>query len=325
MKKRGQLLYKFGMEILVAAIVVLTFLGISYKYGSGEAIAKLRIARDIGLMIGGMYSVPDEINTLITYSEDTSKFDIIIKDNIVRVSSEVNDITEGSYNFVNSLYHPPLDVIINKPKKFYIGKINGNIVISDKKQDLRKIKCQENKEKLEIKKILVDSGFDENSNLEKAKIANSIAFSLIYKLNKEYQIEHARNEDINSLIDNPLSLVKSKLNEKIDKADAIIGIQIGEKQDISNNIKIYFSPNSAKKEEISALGCDILNNLIENEALSEVTGIAIVPEDTELILNNDKISMIIEIGNYLNKDSVDMLKNINTIEAISSTIYNTIK
>lgn len=322
--KRGQLTYKFGMEILVAAIVVITFIGVAYTYGNGEAVKKIRAAKDIGLMIEEMYLIPDDINTFITYPEDLSNFDIIIEEDIVKVSSTGSDVTEAHYNFVNSKNHLPINTIIKKPGKIYVGKINGKILISDKKPKLIKLNCPEARKKTQINNILIDSGIDENGDLEKAKLANTIAFSLISKLNRNYQVEHTRNKNINDLTDNPLTLIESNLKEKIEKADVIIGIQIAEKKDNSNNIKIYFSQDSIKKEETVALACTILNSIVEDEDLNEITGISIIPKE-ELILNNEKISMIIEIGNYLNEDSLDMLKDINKIGSIISIIYDTIK
>lgn len=324
MKKRGQLLLKFGVDLLVGAIIVATFLGVSYKYGTGEVILKIRTAKDVGLMIEEMYLIPNEINTYIEYPEDTSKLDINIKGDAVTVSSGTNDILTGVYNFVSSANYPYINKIIEKPKKLYVGKINGNIIITDKKPDLRKLQCSELKSKLIINKVLIDSGLDDD-NIEKAKISNSIAFSLISKLNEDYQVEHTRNDDMYDLIKTPLRLIKTNLNQKIEQSDLIIKIQIAEKQDNSNNIKIYFSPDSEKREQISNLACNILNNLIEDEALNEITGIAVIPKETEPILDNNKLSMIIEIGNYLNENSLDMLKDVSTIETITSTIYNTIK
>lgn len=324
MQKKGTLLWKFSRELLGAAILILAFIGAGYSYGSGEAMLKIRTAKDIGLTIEEMYLIPDNINTYIAYPENISKIDVTIQDDTAKVSSVGADATEGAYKFVVSSNYPPLDRIIKKPKKLYIGKINGNIVISDKEPDLRELQCSELKTKLTISKILVDSGLDDG-DIEKAKIANSIAFSLISKLNRDYQVEHARNEDINTLMGNPVKLIESELNQKVEESDLIIKIQISEKQENSNNIKVYFSSNSIKKEEISALGCTILNSLIKNEILSQITGIAIIPKEGEAILNNNKISMIIEIGNYLNPNSLGMLKDVKTIETITSTISNTIK
>lgn len=324
MQKKGTLLWKFGRELLGAAILILTFIGVSYSYGTGEAMLKIRTAKDIGLMIEEMYLIPDNINAYIAYPEDTSKIDVTIQDDTVKVSSMGADVTEGAYKFVVSSNYPSLDRLIKKPKKIYTGKINGNIIINDKEPDLRELQCSGLKTKLTISKILVDSGLDDG-NIEKAKIANSIAFSLISKLERDYQVEHARNEDINTLMDNPVKLVESKLNQKIEGSDLIIKLQISEKQDSSNNIKVYFSSNSIKKEEVSALGCTILNSLIKNEILSQITGIAVIPKEGEAILNNNKVSMIVEVGNYLNPNSLSMLKDVKTIETITSTVYNTIK
>ncbi|MBW2974317.1 hypothetical protein KY366_01235 [Candidatus Woesearchaeota archaeon] len=323
--KKGQLLYKFGMEILVASIIVLTFLGVAYSYGSGEAIVKLRTARDIALTIEEMYLIPNGINTFVRYPEDASKFDIVVKDGTVSVSAVGNDVTEAVYGFAASTNHPPLSVVIKKPKELYIGKISSRIIISDKKPDLKELRCPEIKARSEIRNILIDSGLDESEDIEKAKLSNYIASSLIYNLKKDFNAEHARNQDENDIANNPLALVKAEIDKKVENADAVIRIRIGENQDKSNNIKVYFSPDSAKKDEIKALGCIMLNNLVKDEALDKITGTAIIPEKNEPILNNDKISMVIEVGNYLNPDSLDMLKDANAIRAISSSVYETIK
>lgn len=307
------------MELLVAAIIFLTFISIAYKFGTGEAILKIRIAEDIGLIIEDMYSISDDIDTYIIYPEDASKFDITIKDNIVSVSSEVNDITSGNYKFVGNSNYPPIDLTIERPKTLYIGKTDGDIIITKDKPDLKKMRCDEI-EKPVINSILIDSGIDETGNINKAELANSFAFYLINKLSRDYEVKHARN-DINRL-DTPLPSFTSILTHEMIGKDAIIGINIGETPDNSNNIVIYHSPDSARKEEVRALSCIILNNIIEE--FDEFTTIAIVPKE-EFILDNDKISMIIEIGNFANTDSLDLIKKPSTIDSITSTIHGALK
>ncbi|MBW2988951.1 hypothetical protein KY358_01395 [Candidatus Woesearchaeota archaeon] len=322
--KRGQLLYKVGIEIIVTAIVILTFQGLAYSYGYGDAIPKIRAAKDIGLMIEQMYLVPNGVNTITKYPEDVSNMDIIIRDYTVSVSSTADDVTESTYAFAGSSNYAPLTEVINKPKELYVGKIAGEIIVSEKKPDLRRLKCEEIAEKPKIKSILVDSGIGKDQDIEKGKAANLIAASFMIRLGNDIKAEHARNEYIEDIGNNPLSLAESRMEDKVGGVDAVIRIQVGERESEGNNIRIYFSPKSPRKEEIKKMGCLMINNILKNDESGKITGAALVPQDGEPMLDNDKIAMVIEIDNYAGQEAGETIKP-DWIDPISLAMADTLR
>ena len=130
MKKRGQLVYKAIISLVVSAIIIAAFISAGKSYGSNEASFKLAIAKDIALLIDVIYAYDGDI--IFNYPNDISGFEIDIRDGLVRVYSKSqgrNDVTAQSY-FYSGNAKESLDFSIINSKFIRFEKSNGKLKIS---------------------------------------------------------------------------------------------------------------------------------------------------------------------------------------------------
>lgn len=128
MKKRGQLVYKALIVIIASAIIILAFIEAGKSYGSQDAYYKLAVAKDIALLIDGMYATSGNIK--IMYGRDLSKYTVEVNGNVVKVyktSLGAADITAGRHKFFGSEI---ANVQIENQKQLIIAKDNDKIIFS---------------------------------------------------------------------------------------------------------------------------------------------------------------------------------------------------
>ena len=88
------------IELLMSALVIVGFVLAGKAYANGEIYYKLSVARDVGLIIETMQSLPGDIE--IDYPADLSRFGIKITGNEISVFKvkEESDPTSASFKFV---------------------------------------------------------------------------------------------------------------------------------------------------------------------------------------------------------------------------------
>ena len=102
MEKRGQLVGKELIVIILSAIVIATFYVAGNSYGNQEAFYKLAVARDLALTIDMMYGLQGDAQ--YTYPNDISGYNIDMKENIIKIYNSnlgKQDPTAASYNFAD--------------------------------------------------------------------------------------------------------------------------------------------------------------------------------------------------------------------------------
>jgi hypothetical protein len=137
MTKRGTLTLIAIGGIIVAAIVILTFLRVSELYATGRITAKVAATRDIALVIDAIYSYPHDIT--LEYNYDLSDFIVEISQSSVRIYStslvtlDDEDKIRGKekpkpYAFVPADDDP--SVILDRPRKIVFEKEDGVLTIT---------------------------------------------------------------------------------------------------------------------------------------------------------------------------------------------------
>ena len=135
--KRGTLTLIAIGGIIVAAIVLLTFLKISELYATGRITAKVAATRDIALVIDAIYSYP--YDTTLDYNYDLSDFIVEITQNDVRIYSTLfvtlddegniqGDEKPKPYPFVPTDDDP--SVILDRPNGIHFEKKGGILTIT---------------------------------------------------------------------------------------------------------------------------------------------------------------------------------------------------
>ena len=129
MKKRGQLVYKALIVIVIAAFIIFFFPYVGKVYGSGEAYSKLAVAKDLALLVDTLYAYPG--NIYVVYSTDLTGYTIKISSNeIIVYDSEIGEIdpTAGIYKFIKT-DEKIIEAEIKSPKSLAFNKENNEIKI----------------------------------------------------------------------------------------------------------------------------------------------------------------------------------------------------
>jgi hypothetical protein len=342
MKKRGIFLNKkaqgdiesyFVIIKLILAIAAISAMSVYvYSIVSDTFFDKLYFSRDIAFTTNTLYSAPG--NVYQEYErEGLDKFEIDFYEQKVQMKEE--DIKKKGLSF-DYFYGTNLDYIFKKDiikdsNKIVFQKIPNIFEISpelDKKLNL--LKCpdintidSEWKQKL----FLIDPGYSYNE--EEKLIMGSIGFSLYNKFeNKDTTIENI--EDIKEQVKKNYK----KIKELMEESDTTISIRMGNYLGDNNNIKVYIS--SIGDEELvkkrRRFGCLILNELFSDKKLDNIfrggNVVSINPEHIKMdygeMLNNDKISIVIEIGN-IQSEKIKDLQNVGIITKIADQIYNGVR
>ncbi|MCK4521477.1 MAG: N-acetylmuramoyl-L-alanine amidase [Nanoarchaeota archaeon] len=288
MKKRGELTLWFIIEIVMAVFVAALLINIATRYGEGDISNEHTIARDLAVQINTLQSVSGNayiVNTAL------GKYTIKVKDNKVMAYISEADFTKPYYSYVASVnINNPL---FKKPTKLLAGKSGNDIVVDDKKINLDKISCP----LVKIEKT-DNIAFDP---IEAEDIDEDLTLNIAGGVRAYYKNSKlTRNEDIKREID----------TEDVENSDIIIGIKLGSYTADKNYAKAYYLIDSLKKEESKKIGCEILNSISDK---FEVDGIALIPitkgNNVFDILDKNKPSVFLDIGNMNNKDAFNDITN----------------
>ena len=129
MKKRGQLIYKALIVVIIAAFIAFFFPYVGKVYGGGEAYSKLAVAKDLALLVNTLYAYLGD--SYVVYSVDLDGYTIkISSDKIIVYDSEIGEIdpTAGIYKFIKT-DEKIIEAEIKDPKSLAFDKSNNEIKI----------------------------------------------------------------------------------------------------------------------------------------------------------------------------------------------------
>ncbi|MFW9876296.1 MAG: hypothetical protein ACFFG0_24635 [Candidatus Thorarchaeota archaeon] len=129
MKKRGQLIYKALIVIVISAFIALFFPYVGKVYGSGEVYSKLAVAKDLALLIDTLSAYPGDMH--IVYPVDLTGYTIKVNSNRVLIyDSAIGEIdpTASVYKFVKA-GEKIIEVEIKDPKNLVLNKEDNEIKI----------------------------------------------------------------------------------------------------------------------------------------------------------------------------------------------------
>ena len=130
MKKRGEIVYKGLLVIIVSAVIVIIFVEAGKSYGNEEAFYKLAVAKDLALTINTIYSLQGNVE--YTYPNDVFDYDVEISENTILVYSHSlgkSDPTRASYGFAG-ISLDPINAKIEAKKFITFLKSEGRIKIA---------------------------------------------------------------------------------------------------------------------------------------------------------------------------------------------------
>jgi len=354
MKKRGDYdIVTLGLVILVGLLFVLAvvFPGVlRLVLGIRETtyFEKTFLVGDMAITTNTLYSGPG--NIMATYDKDTlwfsykfdkegvSSFDI---DPERKIKYPI--VHTGLIKFNEKLLEPEFfsepksEDNLKKKVKPIFAKISDEIIIDEQiSRSINEIKC-ENLEPMGKKTILVDAGHggeDEGiviGSLKEKDMTGSIGLVLYQSIKGDKFFTRDNIASVRDQVRKSEYNTKEKTTEEVNKngIEMIISIHAGSRDDLSNNVKAYYSIESDEdfQQKSKKLGCEILNELVRKEAL-EITGISVVginPEDYEggHILVKDKIAILLEIGNLDNEKSANTLMK--SVDIIGNSIIEGIE
>jgi N-acetylmuramoyl-L-alanine amidase len=306
------------------------------------------LTREMSTIITGLYASPG--NTIVNYVRDTLWFSYEFTQEEVTSFDETTTLTSktkysiitGTLNINPVTLNPKFESEIKSEETLkekvipIFTKIGNNIVVDNKQITNQNINCESpNLPDLKGKTILIDAGHGgvdngaEANNLKEKDITGAIGLSLYQSITnpKFFTRENIRKtvaeQTVNTNYRNKNEIAKEIAQNNI---DIIISIHTGNYDDNSNNIKAHYSIESNKniQEQSKSLACEILREL-SNEKELELTGssiIGIYPEDyngAEILVNN-KIAILLEIGNINSIKSSDKLKDPSITNRISTSI-----
>ncbi len=327
MKKRGAetLTLVYALELIAGVIIALLIIHVATSFGKGEAINKKYLAKDLALQLNTLYAIPG--NAYIVNSENMGKFSIRFTNEFVEVYEFEKDPTRGIYPYVKT-ENSNLDVNFDKPKQLVLVKDGNKIIVQETIPEFKKVSCPEiNTKDLNWrtnKKIIIDPGhgYDEKSaKLEESKITTDITDSLKAQfLGSKYKLTRDGNYDLS--VNDRLGRIENE------NPDMVISLHVGNYPDKDNIVYAYVPKTSDKERENWKLACLILNQLTEEFDIDETKIIRediskLNPNDPKQVLKFDnKVSVMLEIGNIKSEKSKEMLKD---IVQISGSIYQGIK
>lgn|SRR3989338_3010541 len=128
MQKRGSLVYKALITLILSAIIVTSFVTIGNQYGSEEAAHKQAIANDLALIFTEMQAMPGDLT--LAYGQDTARYGIRVSGTSILVYSAdlgPSDLTAGRAGFSGKPLPP---TSIEKPTPLMIIKKGESITFS---------------------------------------------------------------------------------------------------------------------------------------------------------------------------------------------------
>lgn len=132
--KRGQIALKPVIEIVIVAVVVLSFFSFARDYATKDVHARARLSREGALLIDTFYDI--EGNAFVTYPSDVSAYDILLQEQSLVLTQE----NQKSSN----LFAPAEGLVPNtlSNEQYVTFYKNGDTVsIAEKAPDINQFRC----------------------------------------------------------------------------------------------------------------------------------------------------------------------------------------
>ncbi len=289
-------------ELVVPLLILLILLAWVNDLATNQSFDKNYVARDTALLTSVLYSSPENIfynHTTEQYIFDFSKnqVKVLFKDDnfpIYYHYSKNNIIfkNQGEIKTNNSLLFLKSDneFEVNTALKINIDKIPCPLIITNKPSSLG------------IDPLKIDR-VDKDITL---KIAETIKTNLITyipdtRLTRDEELER----DVKDL----------------ENVESIIGIRAKSDNFNKNYLKAYYSLESSRNKESRKLACLTVNKLLDSFEFDGAAVIGINPEDfneshQEKILDNNKVAIILEIGNLNTKKGIKILEDYSKVSKL---------
>ncbi len=315
--------------VLVFAVMVVMWTYVS-SVVNDTFFYKVYFSRDLAFTTNTVYSAPGSV-----YHEylrkNLNKFEVDFQEQKVKLKDEGADKEESSFDYfyatnmnymfkTNEIKASNSLVIQKSPSLLEVNK--------ELNTKLKLIKCPEiSTADAEWKRkfFLIDPEY--STNEEENIITGSVGLSLYNKFDNK---DSTRDNTVGN-IKEQIKKEPKKIKDLIEKSDVALRISIGDYQEYNNDIKIYVSSVGDEKlvKKRKKLGCLILNELLSDKELDKIfTGgkvMAINPEhiirEYGEILNNDKIGVVLEIGN-IQSNKINEMKAVGVITQIAKLIYS---
>ena len=129
--RKGQLIVKAIVVIVLAGIILFAFPYIGQEYGSGEVYKKEITAKEIALTLDTLYSSPYDI--VVYYEKDLSGLIVEIIDNKVMIYNSIFrgkkfDPTSKEYDFAPTGINK-INVKLESPKRIKFEKLKNSLII----------------------------------------------------------------------------------------------------------------------------------------------------------------------------------------------------
>ena len=354
----------FTIDLVITVLVFFLLANGIDNFTESLAFEKGFLARDIAILTDTIYASPGNVvvdypqNTFwFSFKFDANQIQVFEKESdfikhsyyfmedlnldfghkIIKPKKEI----ETKKSFIEKYLSPISFFAANRPElpegasvEIRFAKTGNKLVIDHKESfspDIKKLTCPGKKPaaKLANQKILIDPWIANRNSFDESEITADIGFAFKVSAGQKTNVISTR---IESLEGKWLGRTENYLSRLEDPATSmIIGIHTGSDDDKSkNDIKAYISSDSPKSSESSNLACYILNEILD-ESLP-VTEATIIPIDTTLpenkeakqMLDNDKISILLEIGNIKIEQNQALLDK-NNRNAIGAAIYDALE
>lgn len=329
-------IYTIG-EVLIAIGLLVSLSSALAQVKNTTLFEKNYFARDTALLATAVYGSP--ANIFYHYRTKDYEFNFDILHSITSVASK--DRTKPVYyTFAEDKAVESSTWRSQKPPKTIIFEKSGDkFTVGDQlKTNLNKLNCPALRPTgaLSAQNLLIDPGHGDGTEiaangLNESEINLDMAIPFFIRAENNFNgIESTRIGDLRARLGR-----LSSYSDKTENADIIISIHAGNYQDKNKNyIKAYYSFNSEKSEEAKALACAIINKILDNLDINKTKfkdiAVAVVPvgkeqNDEKQILNNNKVSILLEIGNIQIDKNANMLGDIGIKNAIGKSIYEALE
>lgn len=326
--------YFILIKLILAIAAIAAMSAYVYSVASDTFFSKLYLSRDLAFTINTLY-IPQG-NIYHEYERKSlNKFTIDFLEQKVEIREE-DPKKKGltfDYFYAADLNYTFKKEEIKEKNKITLQKSSNLFEINTQlSKKLKILKCPDITTldpEWKKKSFLIDPALGKEGTNE-GVILGSIGISLYDKFdNWGTTRDNIGAKDIKEQTRKSLS----KIENLIEQSDIIIGLRMGD-YPTDNNIKIYVSSIGDEKliKKREKLSCLIINRLFSDKDLDNIfTGGNVIKqnpehikEDYAKILNNGKISIIIEIGNLQNEKIKD-LESTGIISKIADSIYEGIK
>ena len=290
--KKGQIpaLYAIA-ELIVSFLVVFIMMRASYGYATGTFHHRVYLANDVALTTTSLGSFPTNIDYY--YPLFDFPYDLRFQNSEVQVLGAKGE-REIKHAFVTNA-DSQFDVQFKSPKAIVISQQGGTLSV----KDVTGITLNWNKEYCEnadftnIIPFILDPGHggsddsgvvDGKNILKESDIVRAIAL-VVSSHHRDFgytrDLEADQSKDLDS---RQTSIIPN---------NGFLSLHVGKYDGKENYIKVYYNAKNTQSKISRALGCKILNALIEAYP-RQITGTAIIPLDPQYldahfnILDNEK-------------------------------------